>query len=162
MHCNVSEGAITIYLVILEHGVVAVLRWLCINSHGDCLIWFLEPFQVEWHSPVCSLTLQCPPSPKEGLWGVRKSCGGSCDLGISCFMLSRWFWNHWTADAHSGVVLRPLQQYESQAKLILKNLTSWYLLCWSFKICTKTPSSHLPIIKISAKYKVFINLLQQI
>lgn len=38
MHCNVSEGAITIYLVILEHGVVAVLRWLCINSHGDCLI----------------------------------------------------------------------------------------------------------------------------
>ena len=37
--------------------------------------------------------------------------------------------------------------------------------CWlfhSFKTSTKILSSHLPIINISAKYKVFINLPQQI
>ena len=55
-----------------------------------------------------------------------------------------------------------LQLCESQTTFIQKIWQVLCLLCSIFETCTKIPSSHLPIIKISAKYEVFVDLLQQI
>lgn len=155
MHCNVSEGAITIYLVILEHGVAAVLRWLCINSHGDCLIWFLESFQVEWHSPIWRLTLQCPLPQRRVVVcekGSTGRAGGSLGAGNLLLCALHVVLDSWNSRCSQCCSVEATPTVKSQVQLTVKNPTSWYLLCWSFKICTKTPSSHLPIIKISAKY----------